>query len=127
MGEGSSSEPYYAKLAALGVKYSATSEIAHDAVTSYYTRLVEKGARRVLDVGCGRGEDAMIAETLGLEVIGIELSESLLKAFRSNIKLGTGLIGNVLELDSNPELERFRPFDGAFCGFVLIHLTRTPV
>ena len=53
------------KLAALGVKYSATSEIAHDAVTSYYTRLVEKGARRVLDVGCGRGEDAMIAETLG--------------------------------------------------------------
>jgi SAM-dependent methyltransferase len=124
MEEGSTSKPFYEELASLGERYSATSEIAHDRVMRYYTGLAEKGVRRVLDVGCGRGEDAIIAQTLGLEVIGLELSESLLKDFRSSVERGTGLMGNVLKLDSNRELEKFRPFDGAFCGFVLIHLTR---
>jgi GT2 family glycosyltransferase/tetratricopeptide (TPR) repeat protein/2-polyprenyl-3-methyl-5-hydroxy-6-metoxy-1,4-benzoquinol methylase len=80
--------------------------------------LVPTSARKVLDVGCGRGR---LGETLKArqpaEVIGIEFNEEAAAVART--RLDRVLVGDVeqLQIDFRP-----RSFDAIICGDILEHL-----
>ena len=58
--------------------------------------------RRVLDVGCGTGEHALLAASLGLEATGIDIAAAAIERAREKARqrglTARFLVGNVLEL-----------------------------
>lgn len=68
---------------------------------------------RVLDVGCGSGEHALLAATMGLQVTGVDVSQVAIERARAKARqrglLAEFLVGDVLDL---PAVERLdAPFD----------------
>lgn len=68
---------------------------------------------RVLDVGCGSGEHALLAATMGLQVTGVDVSRIAIENARAKARqrglIAEFLIGDVLDL---PAIERLdAPFD----------------
>lgn len=107
-------------------QYSSTCEAAPAITRDFFHRLFQdRGHCRILDVGCGYGADARVAEGFGHDVVGVELSEKSLRKFCKGPPEREGVLGDILELKHNPDLKRLREersFDAIFCGFVLIHL-----
>lgn len=64
----------------------------------------------VLDVGCGSGEHALLAATMGLEVIGIDIAQAAIERARAKARQrglsAEFLVGDVLALD---QVERLDP------------------
>jgi SAM-dependent methyltransferase len=64
---------------------------------------------RVLDAGCGSGEHALLAASMGLEAKGVDVSPTAIEQARSKARRrGLSvefLVGDVLALDSVPRLE----------------------
>lgn len=72
-------------------------------------REIEPG--RALDIGCGRGENAIMLAMNGCDVTGIDLAESAIsdakvKAVKHNVKVNF-IVGNVLQIDRLFEEEKF--------------------
>jgi SAM-dependent methyltransferase len=69
-----------------------------------FVALAEAGVfrGRVLDVGCGTGEHALLAASLGLEATGIDIAAAAIERAREKAKqrglTARFLVGNVLEL-----------------------------
>lgn len=68
---------------------------------------------RVLDVGCGSGEHALLAATMGLQVTGVDVSQVAIERARGKARqrglIAEFLVGDVLDL---PAIERLdAPFD----------------
>ena len=69
-----------------------------------FVALAEAGAvrGRVLDVGCGTGEHALLAASLGLEATGIDIAAAAIERAREKAEqrglMARFLVGNVLEL-----------------------------
>lgn len=69
-----------------------------------FVALAEAGAfrGRVLDVGCGTGEHALLAASLGLEATGIDIAAAAIERAREKAEqrglTARFLVGNVLEL-----------------------------
>jgi cyclopropane fatty-acyl-phospholipid synthase-like methyltransferase len=68
---------------------------------------------RVLDVGCGSGEHALLAATNGLQVTGVDVSQVAIENARAKARqrglIAEFLVGDVLDL---PAVERLdAPFD----------------
>lgn len=68
---------------------------------------------RVLDVGCGSGEHALLAATMGLQVTGVDVSHVAIEHARAKARqrglIAEFLVGDVLDL---PAIERLdAPFD----------------
>jgi cyclopropane fatty-acyl-phospholipid synthase-like methyltransferase len=65
---------------------------------------------RVLDVGCGSGEHALLASTIGLEVTGVDVSQLAIENARAKARqrglLAEFLVGDVLDL---PAVDRLDP------------------
>ena len=63
----------------------------------------------VLDSGCGSGEHALLAATLGLSVKGVDLSEAAIQQARAKARSrglsAEFLVGDVLALDEIPRLD----------------------
>lgn len=63
----------------------------------------------VLDIGCGSGEHALLAATIGLNVTGVDISQLAVERARAKAR-GRGLsaefiVGDVLALDQVPRLD----------------------
>ena len=68
---------------------------------------------RVLDVGCGSGEHALLASTIGLQATGVDVSTTAIERARGKSRqrglIAEFLVGDVLDL---PSIERLdAPFD----------------
>jgi cyclopropane fatty-acyl-phospholipid synthase-like methyltransferase len=65
---------------------------------------------RVLDVGCGSGEHALLASTIGLEVTGVDVSQVAIERARAKARqrglIAEFLVGDVLDL---PAVDRLDP------------------
>lgn len=63
----------------------------------------------ILDSGCGSGEHALLAASMGLAVKGVDVSQAAIERARAKARQrGLAvefLVGNVLELDQVPRLE----------------------
>ena len=75
------------------------------------------GRRRVLDLGCGPGHDALRFSSHGLEVLGVDLSEGMVRRARKK-----GLQAEVMDYQelSLPA----QSFDGVWSARSLIHLPK---
>lgn len=86
-----------------------------------FTSLVPKG-RRVLDVGCAAGRDSFYLASKGYKVIGIDLSEELLKIARKR--------GSHVDFQKQDMRKlKFGPasFDGIWASAAILHLKREEV
>lgn len=67
----------------------------------------------VLDVGCGSGEHALLAATIGLQVTGVDVSQVAIERARAKARqrglIAEFLVGDVLDLPSVDRLDA--PFD----------------
>ncbi|HEX2625446.1 MAG TPA: class I SAM-dependent methyltransferase [Candidatus Limnocylindrales bacterium] len=67
----------------------------------------------VLDVGCGSGEHALLASTMGLQVTGVDVSRIAIERARAKARqrglIAEFLVGNVLDLEDVDRLDP--PFD----------------
>ncbi|HXG26127.1 MAG TPA: class I SAM-dependent methyltransferase [Candidatus Binatia bacterium] len=67
-------------------------------------------AEPVLDSGCGSGEHALLAATMGLEATGVDISQTAIEHARAKARarglLADFLVGDVLDLEN---VERLRP------------------
>ncbi len=76
-----------------------------------------KGCRRVLDLGCGRGEFLELLKELDVTGVGVDLNPDAISACRAkNIEAHQTDIFDFLS--SQPD----RSFDGIFCAHVVEHL-----
>jgi cyclopropane fatty-acyl-phospholipid synthase-like methyltransferase len=64
---------------------------------------------RVLDVGCGSGEHALLASTIGLEVTGVDVSQVAIERARGKARqrglIAEFIVGDVLDLASVDRLD----------------------
>lgn len=115
-------EDYYGK----NPSYSSTTKAAPKEVHQFFRRLREEcGPSSVLDVGCGTGEDAVVAEKFGHTVIGVDLTDDILEKFKHGPPTRSAVEGDICSLSNNEDLKELTPpegFSAVFCGFVLIHL-----
>jgi len=73
--------------------------------------------KRILDIGCGPGRDSNYFSNKGLEVIGIDLSEELLKIARKNSPNSEFYIRDMRNLDFESE-----SFDGIWACSSFLHV-----
>src|SRR5262245_1974758 len=63
----------------------------------------------VLDSGCGSGEHALLAASMGLEVTGVDVAQTAIEHARAKARArglsAEFLVGDVLALDELPRLE----------------------
>jgi len=74
---------------------------------------------RVLDAGCGPGADAAVFEKRGLDVTGLDLTPSFLRAARDYVPEGSFARGDMRLLPFDDEA-----FDGVWCCAALLHVSR---
>ena len=89
----------------------------HDAVVvEFYRRLfAENGVHSVLDCACGTGRDLHLFHTLGCEVVGSDVSESMLAQARRNLA-GCGLDIPLHRIDYRELTQHYdRTFDAVVC------------
>jgi SAM-dependent methyltransferase len=79
---------------------------------------------RVLDIGCGTGEDAIHLAARGIEVVAIDGSPAMIEAAAAKVR-AAGLEDRVelrvLPAEELRELESPRTFDGVVCNFGVLN------
>ena len=96
-------------------KFRGSEESIRRRQTAYVDKF--RGCRRLLDVGCGRGEFLEVMRDAGIPAAGIELSEELVALCR-----GKGLEAECADMFPHLEAQPDRSFDGIFCSQVVEHL-----
>jgi ubiquinone/menaquinone biosynthesis C-methylase UbiE len=78
-----------------------------------------KTGKKVLDAGCGPGKHLEQFLALGLDVVGIDFSEKMLKEARRRVPKGDFKLMNMRDL-------RFKrdSFDGLWCAAALVHIEK---
>src|SRR4051812_47107830 len=72
---------------------------------------------RILDLGCGIGDDAVHLSTLGVEVLGIDSSVQMIEVARSR-----GVDARHLDMESLGDLvAQEKPFDGILSNFAALN------
>jgi O-antigen chain-terminating methyltransferase len=88
--------------------------------TKYIRFFIEVGAKRVLDLGCGRGIFLRLLGDAGIEGVGVDISAEAVQLCRA-----AGFA--VQQEDALAALHRFvtagESFDGIFCSHLIEHLT----
>jgi 2-polyprenyl-3-methyl-5-hydroxy-6-metoxy-1,4-benzoquinol methylase len=108
--------PYYREV----IRAASVSDVIKNLKTRQFTDLIDKYSlhgKRILEIGCGRGEFLALLSTLNVEASGIEYSESAVQECQKS-----GL--NVFRGYPDRESERLAngPFDGFFLLMFLEHM-----
>lgn len=74
---------------------------------------------KILDVGCGSGRDVQYFIEYGLDPVGIDLSDSMLKEATTRVK-----DGNILKMDMKNLKFKENNFDGIWCCVTLSHIKK---
>jgi|GEM_PF-6203253 len=74
----------------------------------------------VLDVGPGRGDESKTAQTLGLNVTGLDLSEKMQQLYKRNVPGAGTILGDMTAIDD----KYAGKFEAVFCSFSFLHLPR---
>lgn len=94
-----------------------------------FLELEKWNGKRVLELGCGLGTDAIQFAKAGAKVVCIELTENSLNMCKKNFELhgleGTFIQGNIEELDTLLPVEYRNSFDLIY-SFGVIHHTPNP-
>lgn len=80
--------------------------------------------KRVIDIGCGPGQDSWYFAKLGLDVVGVDYSSEMVKTARRLDKADNPprfLIGDMRDID---RLFTENSFDGAWINAALLHLSK---
>ncbi len=106
---------------ALGAKYA--DQIAHVRLPQLmeFIGMLPFGAR-VLDVGCAAGRDSAVLREEGFDVVGIDLSESLLELARKRVPGVDFQLMDVRELNTEINI-----FDGVWVHAILLNLDRSEI
>ena len=83
-------------------------------ISTFVSMLPNKG--KVLDAGCGTGRYSCLLRDSGLEVVGIDISQGMLKVAQQKHKEIKFIHGNFLHIDYPDEF-----FDGIWAHSSLIH------
>ena len=83
-----------------------------------FESLVGKGSK-ILEIGCGTGRDAKELVKLGFDYVGIDASEGMLKAAKSNVKAGKFEVGDFYKLNFPSDT-----FDGFWAAASLLHVPK---
>lgn len=88
----------------------------HDVVLAFFRKLFDQyGVRSVLDCACGTGTDLLLFHSLGCEVVGSDVSESMLAQAEKNL-LAYGLTMSLHRVDYRELPQHFdRKFDAVVC------------
>ena len=89
-----------------GLEQATRPEIA----AHHAQRLVAAGARRVVDLGCGIGTDALAFAAAGLEVLAVEIDPTTAEVARANL----GDRGTVVCADAADVITRLEPSQAVF-------------
>ena len=75
---------------------------------------------KILDVGCASGRDSAWFASRGFDVVGIDISESLVEMATNSVPNAHFAVMDLMNLDFPDE-----SFDGIWCSCVLLHISRT--
>lgn len=101
-------------------EFAASAAVLKARQAKYVERFREHGARRVLDLGCGRGLFLEALREVGIEGHGVDASEEAVEECRGKgFKEVTH--GDVLVVTGNWAAEG-RRYDGVFCSHLIEHL-----
>jgi ubiquinone/menaquinone biosynthesis C-methylase UbiE len=127
-----------ASLAALafdGVAPFYDAEFGRNPIGLYFRHVVHERLRllfpkgaRVLDLGCGTGEDALYMASLGLDVLGIDVSPGMIERAREKAAREGGAGGSPrFEVRAAEEVgSTLGVFDGAFSNFGALNCAALP-
>ena len=73
----------------------------------------------ILDLGCGPGRDAKVFANKGFRVIGVDLSEKMIKAAKKRVKNAQFKVMDTMKLDFKD-----KTFDGIWASAVLLHIPK---
>lgn len=62
-------------------KYAENSRVVHPEILDVFLSRIKKG--KILDLGCGTGQDSEYFASKGYEVLGVDISEGMLEIARS--------------------------------------------
>ncbi|HEY5822505.1 MAG TPA: methyltransferase domain-containing protein [Propionibacteriaceae bacterium] len=88
-----------------------------DVAAHHARRMVDAGARRVVDLGCGIGSDALAFVRAGLEVLAVDLDPDTAAVARANLTQPDLVgLGTVICADAADVMrDQLRPGDAVFC------------
>lgn len=89
--------------------------------TDHFTELFNKG-NLILDVGCGSGVKAKYLTDRGLKVVGIDISDKLLKIAKKEVPQAKFYIIDMADVDRLKE-----SFDGIFAQASLLHIAKKDI
>lgn len=92
------------------------SSWGHDGIKKFIN-LVQKG--KVLDLGCGSGFQSKFISQFGLEVIGIDFSEWMIKESRKRVPEAKFLVMDILKIKFPKAY-----FDGIYARASLLHIKK---
>lgn len=105
----------------LGEKYFSDSIKGFSPERLPFTQRLEKNSV-VLDVGCGGGRDSKFFVQKGLKVVGVDVSDVLIKIARKEVPKAKFICGDILDLKL-----KLNSFDGIWAEAILLHLKRKDV
>ena len=94
---------------------SAAGKLAVNFAIKKFISLLPPGAK-VLDAGCGSGRDSSSLSKSGMEVIGVDISEGLIRQASKNFPKIKFQLGDIRELDFPNET-----FEGVWAQASLVH------
>ena len=85
-----------------------------------FSSLVEQvGGSRVLDLGCGAGAQSKLLREKGFEVVGLDLSEGMIRESKQRVPEGEFVVGDMIRLPFSPA-----SFDGVYARASLLHIPK---
>jgi SAM-dependent methyltransferase len=99
-------------------EFSATSEINADQIIEFFQSLAR--GSQVLDVGPGKGAEALLAMQAGLSVTGIDVAPKILERFKEAAPDAKAIVGDMRALPLADE-----SFDAVLACNSVLHLDRS--
>jgi SAM-dependent methyltransferase len=84
--------------------------------------IYQVGNGRILDLGCAAGAHSKYMSDAGLEVVGVDFSENMIKAAQKKVPKAKFMVMDILNLNLPPS-----NFDGIFARASLLHIRKDKI